>query len=106
MLFGMIVLLGVGALCFAFGWLLCKNQKISLINEWHTRNVKKADVPAYTKRMGLGLIAMGAGCVLTGTVALGLEEPLGWTALAIGFVVGFVLMVTAQKKYNGGKVIS
>ena len=106
MLFGMIVLLGVGALCFVFGWLLWKRQKISLIHEWHTRNVKRADVPAYTKQIGLGLIAIGTGCVLTGTVALGLEEPLGWIALAIGFVVGFGLMIAAQKKYNGGKVIS
>jgi len=106
MLLGMIVLLNVGILCFVLGWLLWKKQKISLVNAGHTRNVREADVSAYTKRMGLGLITIGAGCVLAGTVALGLEELLGRIGLAVGFSVGFALIITAQKKYNGGRIIS
>ena len=73
---------------------------------WHRRNVKKEDVPAYTKLMGLSLIAIGAGCLVTGIVACVLEETLGWLALPAGFVVGFALIWKAQKKYNGGKMIS
>lgn len=106
MLFGMIILLGVGILCFVFGWLLWKKQNISLVNEWHTRNVKKSDIPAYTKLMGFALLAIGAGCVLTGIIALGFEKPLGWIALPVGFLAGFALIFKAQKKYNGGKMIS
>ena len=106
MLIGLIVLLGVAILFFSFGWLLRKKQRIDLVNAWHTRNVKKEDVPAYTKLMGLSLIAIGAGCLVTGIVACILEETLGWLALPVGFVAGFALIRKAQKKYNGGKMIS
>ena len=106
MLIGMIVLLGVGILFFVFGWLLWKKQRIDLVNAWHTRHVKKEDVPAYTRLMGFSLIAIGAGCIVTGVVACVFEENLGWLALPVGFVVGFALIRKAQKKYNGGKMIS
>ena len=56
--------------------------------------------------MGLSLIAIGAGCLVTGIVACMFEEPLGWIALPVGFVAGFALIWKAQKKYNGGKMIS
>ena len=102
MIFGMIVFLAVGLLCLVFGLLLWKKQRISLVHDYHTRKVKEADVPAYTRLMGFGLLAIGAGCVLTGVIALGLERPLGWIALPAGFFVGLALMLRAQKKYNGG----
>jgi hypothetical protein len=98
----MIVFLAVGLLCIVFGFLLWKKQRISLVHDYHTGNVKETDVPAYTRRMGFGLLAMGAGCVLTGVVALGLEQPLGWIAFPAGFLVGLVLICKAQKQYNGG----
>lgn len=106
MLIGLIVFFGVGILFFALGTLLWKKQRIDLVNAWHTRNVKQEDVPAYTRLMGLALIAIGAGCVLTGLVACILEEPLGWLALPAGFAVGFALIFQAQKKYNGGRMLS
>ena len=102
MIFGMIIFLAVGILCLVFGLLLWKKQKLSLVHDYHTRNVKKEDVPAYTRLMGFGLLAIGAGCVLTGVVAFGLERPLGWIAFPAGFLVGLGLMLRAQKKYNGG----
>ena len=106
MLIGLIVFLGVGILFFVLGWLLWKKQRIDLVNAWHTRNVKQEDVPAYTKLMGLSLIAIGASCAVTGIVACILEETLGWLALPAGFVAGFALIWKAQRKYNGGKMIS
>ena len=56
--------------------------------------------------MGLSLIAIGAGCAVTGIVACMFEETLGWIVLPVGFVAGFALIRKAQKKYNGGKLIS
>ena len=102
MLFGMIVFLGVGILFLVLGTLLWKKQKIGLIHEYHIQNVRKEDVQAYTRLMGFAMIAIGAGSVITGVVALGLEEPLGWIALPAGFLVGFVLIHKAQKTCNGG----
>ena len=106
MLLGLIVFLGVAILFFVLGTVLWKKQRIDLVNAWHTRNVKQEDVPAYTKLMGLSLIAIGAGCAVTGIVACILEETLGWIALPAGFVAGFALIRKAQRKYNGGKMIS
>lgn len=104
MIFGMIVFLVVGVLCCILGLLLWKKQKLSLLHDYHIRNVKEADIPAYTRRMGFGLLAIGAGCLLTGVLAFGLEQPLGWIAFPVGFLVGLVLMLRAQKRYNGGVI--
>ena len=68
MLIGLIVFLGVGILFFVLGTVLWKKQRMDLVNEWHTRNVKPEDVPAYTRLIGLSLLAIGA------VVAVGLEE--------------------------------
>lgn len=102
MIFGMIVFLAGGLLCLVFGFLLWKKRRISLVHDYHTRNIKEADVPAYTRLLGFGLLAIGAGCVLTGVVALGLEQPLGWIAFPAGFLAGLAVILRAQKKYNGG----
>ena len=106
MLFGMIVLLGVGILFLALGTVLWKKRKISLVHEYHIRNVREEDVPAYTRLMGLGLIAIGAGCVLTGVAAFWLEKPVGWIGLPLGFLIGITLILRAQWKYNGGRILS
>ena len=104
MLFGMIVFLAVGLLCVVLGLLLWKKQKLSLVHDYHVKNVKEEDIPAYTRQMGLGLLAIGAGCVLTGVLVFGLERPVGWAAFPLGFAVGLVLMLRAQKRCNGGVI--
>ena len=106
MLIGLVVFLGVGILFLALGAVLWKKQRIDLVNAWHTRHVKKEDVAAYTKLIGLSLIAIGVGCIVAGVVACIFEENLGWIALPLGFIVGFALIWKAQRKYNGGKMIS
>ena len=102
MIFGMIIFLAVGLLCLVLGLLLWKKQKLSLVHDYHTRRIQEEDVPAYSRLLGFGLLAIGAGCVLTGVVALGLERPLGWIAFPAGFLAGLALILRAQRKYNGG----
>lgn len=102
MLFGLIVFLAVGILLLVLGALLWKKQTISILHDYHTKNVSREDVPAYTQLVGLGLIIMGTGCVFTGLIAFVLEEPGGWLAFPIGFLAGLILIGRAQKRYNGG----
>ena len=102
MLVGMIVFLAVGFLCVALGLALWRKQKISLVQDYHTRNVKREDVPAYTRLMGFALLAIGAGCLLTGVLVFGFEVPAGWAAFPLGFAAGLALIHRAQKTYNGG----
>ena len=100
MIFGCIVEGLVGLLCIVLGILLWKKQMLSILHDYHYKNVKKKDIPAYARRMGCGLILIGAGVVVTGILNL-LYSPYWWIPLVLGFVAGVVVMVAAQKKYNG-----
>ena len=100
MIIGVIVDFAVGLLCIILGLMLWKKQKISLIHSYHYKNVKKEDVPAYTRLMGIGLILIGVGICITGVLNL-LYSSLWWAPLLVGFVMGFIIMNKSQKKYNG-----
>ena len=100
MIFGVIVEAAVGLLIIVFGLLIWKKRKLSLLHEYHYRNVKKEDVPAYARTMGIGLILLGAGICLTGLLNL-FESPLWWVPLVAGFTAGIPFMHRAQKRYNG-----
>ncbi len=101
MLFGVIVEAAVGALCIIFGLLVWKKQKFSLLHDYHYKNVKKEDLSAYTRMMGIGLILIGAGICLTGIISLFTQSAVNLTALAAGLISGIIIMGKAQKKYNG-----
>ena len=102
MLIGLIVFLAVGILFFFLGLLVWKKQRINLIHEYHTRNVKQEDIPSYTRLMGIGMLAIGTGCIITGVVVFIFEKMLGWIAFPIGFLSGIVIFHKAQRTYNGG----
>ena len=100
MIFGAIVEFAVGALCIILGLIIWLKQKISLVHDYHYKNVKKADVPAYCRLLGIGLIIIGAGIAVTGVFNL-FESPLWWIPITIGFAAGLFIMHKAQMKYNG-----
>ena len=100
MIVGVIVEAAVGILCIVFGLLLWIKQKISLLHDYHYKNVKKEDIPAYTKKMGIGLIIVGTGILITGIINL-FKKSLWWLPMVIGFVAGIVVLGKAKKKYNG-----
>ena len=100
MIFGFVVEAAVGVLCIVLGLLIWKKQKVSLIHEYQYRHVKKEDIPAYARLIGIGLILIGVGICLTGLLNL-IESSFWWVPMLIGFVAGFIVMGKAQKKYNG-----
>ena len=100
MIFGFAFELAVGTLCIVFGLLVWLKQKVSLIHDYQYKNVKKADIPAYSRLVGIGLIIIGAGICVTGIFNL-VESPAWWVPALVGFVSGFAVMHKAQKKYNG-----
>ena len=100
MLVGVIVEAAVGAVIVTLGVLIWAKQKISLIHEYHYKNVKAEDVPAYTRLVGTGLIIIGAGIVATGVLNF-FYSTLWWVPLAAGCVAGLIVMNAAQQKYNG-----
>ena len=99
MIFGVIIDIAVGAACDVLGLLIWKKQKISILHDYHYKNVKKSDIPAYTKQVGIGLIIIGLGIIITGLLNLA-HSSLWWLSLLAGFVIGLIILYRAQKKYN------
>ena len=100
MVLGIITDLAVGAICIVLGVLLWKKQRVSILHDYHYKHVKKEDLPAYARQMGIGLIIIGAGIVVAGLLNLAASS-LWWIPLAAGFVLGIGVIYRAQKKYNG-----
>ena len=100
MIFGVLIELATGMLCIVLGLLLWKKQKISLLHDYHYQNVKKEDVPAYTRQMGIGLITIGTGIFLTALLDAAYSS-FWWIPLTAGFFLGLVILYSAQKRYNG-----
>ena len=100
MVAGVIIGLAVGALLIVMGTLIWKKQKVSLLHDYHYKNVKKEDLPAYTRLVGIGIITIGTGICIMGILNL-ILSPLWWIPLLAGFVSGFIVLFRAQMKYNG-----
>ncbi len=100
MILGAVIEFVVGAICIVMGVLLWKTQKVSILHDYHYQYVKKTDIPAYARQMGIGLIIIGVGIAITGLLNLAYSY-LWWVPLLAGFVVGLIVIFMAQKKYNG-----
>lgn len=100
MIAGSIIDFAVGLTCIILGLLIWKKQKISILHSYHYKNVKQEDIPAYTRLMGIGNIIIGAGICLTGLLNIACPKA-WWIPMVGGFVVGFIIIYKAQKKYNG-----
>ena len=100
MIIGIVTEMTVSAICIVMGLLIWKKQKISLLHDYHYRNVKKEDIPAYARQMGIGLIITGTGVFITGLLDLA-GSSFWWVALMTGFILGLSVIFKAQKKYNG-----
>ena len=100
MIWGAIIEFIIGAICIVMGVLLWKKQMISILHDYHYQHVKKDDIPAYTRQMGIGMITIGAGVIITGLLNL-VYSSLWWIPLLAGFVIGLIIIFVAQKKYNG-----
>ena len=101
MIIGFIVETAVGLACICLGLFVWLGKKLSLLHEYHYKNVVKKDIPAYARLMGIGLIICGIGICAAGVVTL-LDLNFWWVPLLAGFAAGIAVMGRAQKKYNGG----
>ncbi len=100
MIVGVIIEAAVGLLCIIMGFLIWLGRKVSLIHDYHYKNVAERDIPAYARLIGIGLILIGAGICATGLFNL-VKSALWWVPMLVGFIAGFAVMNKAQKKYNG-----
>ena len=90
----------IGALIVALGLLIWLKKMLKLLHAYHYKKVKEKDVPAYARMVGIALVLVGAGIAVTGVLDL-LRVDLWWVSLVVGIGAGIVLLIVAQKKYNG-----
>ena len=69
-------------MAYRTGW----QGEVGLLHWYHTQNVMPEKLPAFARRMGQGLMAVGAGCTAMPYVNL-------LCGADIGYVVGLVLMI-------------
>ncbi len=100
MLFRAILLLIIGAILSAFGWIIWKREKITLLHSYHYDKVSEADKKLYTALMGKGLIIIGTGIALTEIIDFITKTHSGWIAFSVCFICGSGFMIYAVKKYN------
>ena len=71
-----------------------------LVHSYHQENV--TDKVGYGKAMGKALIIFSIPMLISGAIALFTESALPVIVLIVGMVVGFIPIIKAQQKFNGG----
>ena len=100
MLIGCITVAAVGALCTVLGLLLWKKQRITLLHDYHYRNVTEENKPDFCRLAGQGVLCIGIGLLLTAVLLAFTDSPGSFLCFAAGFAVGIGLLVTAGRRYN------
>ena len=102
MLTGLILFSVFGIIMIVLGLIVWKKQKTSLVHDYHCTKVSAENVEKYCATMGKGIILIGAGLIGCGVINYFASMIYGFSILAVSFIIAFVIMGKAQKKYNGG----
>ena len=97
---GYLITGAVGVLCIMLGIQIRVRQDISLIHDYHTERILPENILAYTRRIGIGLLLIGAGLCVTGVLCMIFGTLLCWIAAGIGTVCGCAVMLSAQKYHQ------
>ena len=100
MIFGIALYALVGLIFLRISYAFSKGN-ISLIHDFHTRNVKKEDIKDYTKLYAIGEFVMAIGCLLSGAFLYFEKFTLVAISTFSGIIIGVLIFNQAQKKYNG-----
>ncbi len=99
MLIFSIILLITSALFIILAVSIYKGN-IGLIHSYHQENV--TDKVGYGKAMGKALIGFSLPLIASGIIAFFTESVIPTIVLIVGMVIGFIPIIRAQNKYNGG----
>lgn len=102
MLFELMFMTLIGAICIWLGILIWRKERITLIHAYHYTRVAEEDKKAYTALVGKALLLMGVGMILTGIIDFITNTTNGWFCFGACLGIGLVMMWRAQKRYNGG----
>lgn len=98
----LIIMAACGILFILLGWRIWKKEQITLIHDYHYTKVTEADQKSYTTIMGLAMIVMGAGMLISGIIDFFTNVSYSTAVFGVTFVAGLIMMLVAQIKYNHG----
>ncbi len=90
----------IGMVFVVLGYLLGKEQRISLLHDYHYDKVAEEDKKAFCAISGLGIGIIGIGMIITGVLLAITESPWCFVAFAIGFLLGLGMLIGAGLRYN------
>lgn len=103
MIIGIIVTCAVGIIMIVLGYMIWKEEKISLLQDYHYDKVSEKNKKAFCAISGIGVIIVGIGLIITALVLSFTETLMSFIPFVIGFVIGLGLIVFAKSKYNSDK---
>lgn len=93
-------LVGIGLTYF--GFMIWKKQIIGIIHHYHYTKLSPLNKKMYCKYMGIGSILAGVACIQYPYVKYLISNYLATVIFTIMVIVGILLMVYSQIKYNKG----
>lgn len=90
----------IGLILLVMAYLLDIKHKVELMHDYHTRKIKKQDVKAYCQTSGLGFLIIGISWLGQGTYDQIMSHDI--TIICYGTFIGFIIIIYAQYRYNGG----
>ena len=97
---GAIIVAVIGIVFVTLGYLMWKKEIITLLHSYHYDKVSPSDKKVFCKISGLGVIFIGIGLLVTAMIIGITDSALSFITFALGFVVGFALLIYAGAKYN------
>ena len=96
-----IYLLAIGIMTNVFGFFNFKGNIASI--HWYNRTkVTKENEKKYGKMMGIGMMIMGTGIIITALLQMIFDLEILWLIIVISIIIGLLFMLYAQFKYNKG----
>ena len=94
-------LLGIGTIISVLGVFNLRGN-IGSIHWYNRRKVSKEDQLPYCRCVGLGTLLIGAAMIISGFLQTLVSIEAGAVVILIGIIIGLVLILYAQFKYNRG----
>lgn len=96
-----IILIIIGVAIIILG-IINITGNISTIHYYQRRKVKEEDVPKYGKWIGSGTVVVGFSIAIIGILLMILKNENIYYYMIPGIVIGLIMMLYAQFKYNRG----
>ena len=97
---GALLIGGIGLVFVIMGYLIGIKEKISLLHNYHYKNVSGEDKTAFCRLSGMGIALIGVGLLVTAVIIGVTDSAWSFLAFAAGFAAGLVLLIYAGARYD------